>query len=74
MQLTQESILAARQQIADNAQAVIGEAIRVNDLPGYIRQMQERAELALSGQFDHTLSFRQLAYYLQTGDCPALLP
>lgn len=27
MQLTQEAILAARQQIADNAQACIGEAI-----------------------------------------------
>ena len=78
MQLTNESILAARQWYADNAQACIDEVksgeVKVNDQEVYFEWCRERATQALAGEMDNTLAFRQRAYYIQTGDCPALLP
>lgn len=76
--LTQETIRATRQWFADNAHACIAEArsgaVRVNDLPAYIAWREESAVAALRGDYDHSLTFLQRATYIQTGDCPALLP
>lgn len=76
--LTQETIQATRQWVADNERACIAEAqsgaVRVNDLPAYVAWCEERAAAALRGDYDHSLTFRQRATYIQTGDCPALLP
>jgi hypothetical protein len=76
--LTPETIRATRQWFADNAHACITEAqsgaVRVNDLTAYIAWREESAAAALRGDYDHSLTFRQRATYLQTGECPALLP
>lgn len=75
--LTQESIQAARQWFADNATACIAEAqsgaVFVNDLPAYIDWQKKRHADALTGKFDSSFTFRQRAYFIQTGECVALL-
>lgn len=48
--------------------------VRVNDLAAYTAWRLESAEAALRGDYDRSLTFRQRATYIQTGDCPALLP
>jgi hypothetical protein len=76
--LTPETIQATRQWFADNARACIAEVqsgeVRVNDLPAYTAWREESAAAALRGDYDRTLTFLQRATYIQTGDCPALLP
>ena len=76
--LTPETIRATRQWFADNAHACIAEAqsgeVRVNDLPAYVEWCEQSAAAALRGDYDHSLTFRQRATYIQTGECPALLP
>lgn len=78
MKLTPESIQAARQWFADNALACITEvesgAVRVNDPARYFTLQRESHADALAGKFDHTLTFQQRAYFIQTGECIALLP
>lgn len=73
-----ESMQAARQYYADNAQACIDDAVSgrvfVNDLPGYIIRTQQAAADDLAGKNDHTFTMRQRAYSIQTGKCVALLP
>jgi hypothetical protein len=75
--LTPETIQATRQWYADNAQACIDEAesgaVRVNDLPGYIAWRKESAADALAGKYDHSLSFLQRAYFIQTGQSVPIL-
>ena len=73
--LTSETLAATRQWFADNAQACIDEAtrgdVRVNDLAQYIVWRQDQAAASLRGDSDHTFTFLQRAYYIQTGDaCP----
>jgi hypothetical protein len=69
--LTPETIQATRQWYADNAQACIAEAesgeVFVNDLPSYIAWRKESAADSLAGKYDHSLSFLQRAYFIQTG-------
>lgn len=76
--LTPETIRATRQWFADNERACIAEAqsgeVRVNDLPDYIAWREESAAAALRGDYDRSLTFLQRATYIQTGNCPALLP
>lgn len=76
--ITPETVTATRQWYAENYQACIDDAISgrvsVSDLPLYIEQMARRKAEALSGQYDHTLNFRQKAVYIQTGECHAILP
>lgn len=76
--VTSESIHAARQWFAENALACIAEvksgAVRVNDPEKYFVQCMRRHDDALAGRSDHTFTFRQRAHYIQTGECPALLP
>lgn len=77
-QLSNESVIATRQWFADNAKACIDEAlssdIRVNDLESYIEWQRELATAAMLGYHDHTFTFRQRAWFIQTGECVALLP
>jgi len=83
-ELTPESIIAARKWFADNALACAVEArnrsdvlqdneFYVNDLNRYKEDQQKLANEWLAGQYDHTFTFLQQAYYLQTGICVALL-
>lgn len=78
MQITQETIKATRQWYIDNRQACIDEAVsgevKVNDLPSYINEMEQDKRDVGCGKWDHTLSFRQMATYIQTGECHPILP
>ncbi|MNQ96685.1 hypothetical protein D3C85_1123010 [compost metagenome] len=78
MKITEQTTLTTRKWFADNVQACIDEAVsgevRVNDLPLYIKQMEARKEDCLAGAWDHTLTFKHMAVYIQTGNCYALLP
>lgn len=75
--LTQETILKTRQYYADNAEACIAEAVsgevRVNDLPSYIIRCEQRGADSLAGKNDHTFTFIQMAWYIQSGECVSLL-
>lgn len=78
VQFTPETIAAARQSFADGAMACIEEvqsgAVHVNDPEGYFAWRRECARRALAGEYDHSFAFWQRAVYIQTGECPALLP
>lgn len=77
VELTAETVQKAREWFAANARACIADAqlgaFRVNDLPRYVAEREQYAVDALAGAYDHTFTFRQLAYWLQTGECVALL-
>lgn len=76
--ITQETILATRKHFAEIAQRCIDDAIsgkvKVNNLQSYIEWQQASIEAAMTGKNDHTFTFMQRAYWLQTGEMPALLP
>jgi len=78
MKLTQETIQATRHWFANNEIACIAEvkdgAVTVNDPESYFVWCEQRAADSLAGKFDHTLSFRQAATFIQTGICHAILP
>jgi hypothetical protein len=75
--LTQESIELARKWFAENALACIEEVksgnVKVNDPEKYFASCKQRAEDAIAGKGDHTFTFRQRAYYIQTGKCEPLM-
>lgn len=75
--LTEETIRNTRQWFADNAQACIDEAVsgnvKVNNLQKYIEWQKQRAADSLAGKSDHTFTFIQMAYYIQSGECIPLL-
>lgn len=76
--LTQTSILAARQWFHNNALACIHEVldgkVKVNDQAAYFEERTATAAACLRGDYDHTLAFKQQAYYIQTGECIGILP
>ncbi|WP_063563019.1 hypothetical protein [Paenibacillus sp. O199] len=78
VELTEESIQRTRELFADIALECIDEVkngkVRVNDPESYFAWRKEEAREALYGKTDHTLTFLQRAYYVQTGESVALLP
>jgi hypothetical protein len=79
--LTEETIQATRQWFADNHQGCIGEVKNGQvTLPShvnpeeYFAERRRKAAESLAGKWDHTLTFRQRATYIQTGECHAILP
>ena len=85
VELTPESIIAARKELADNALACATAArnrsdvlqegqFYVNDLSRYSVDQQRFANDCLAGRYDHTFTLLQRAYFLQTGISAALLP
>lgn len=78
VELTQESIIAARQWFHDNALACISEvesgAVKVNDPAEYFAWRKQQAADSLAGKNDHTFALLQKAHYIQTGECIAFLP
>lgn len=81
VEITQESIISARQWYADNCHACIDEVLsgRVV-LPShtapldYFAWQKSQATKSMAGEYDHSLAFMQKAHYLQTGESVALLP
>lgn len=81
VKLTEQTMQAARQWFADNAQGCIDEVKRGDVIlpkhtsqASYFEQCEKRKIQALAGEFDHTLTFLQHAHFIQTGECIALLP
>ncbi len=78
VKLTQESILAARQQMIDNCHACVDEVkrgdVRVNDPESYFKWKNESAASIAAGGADHTFTLLQRAHFIQTGVCVPLLP
>ena len=78
MNITKETITKTRQWFIDNTQGCIDEAVsgqvRVNDLENYVESMLKRMEDVEAGEWDYTFTFQQRAFYIQTGECHALLP
>ena len=85
VEITQESTIAARKWFADNALACAAAArsrsdvlqdgeFYVNDLEQYRASKALHARECLAGEYDHTFTHLQKAYYLQTGISVALLP
>lgn len=81
VELTQETILTTRKHFADNAQGCIDEVLSGNVvLPShtsqdiYFKWQRQRMADSLDGFNDHTWTFLQRAYWIQTGECVALLP
>lgn len=76
--LKESSILAARLWFHDNALACIQDIlegkVKVNDQAALIERYTLSAAAYLTGSIDHTLAFRQHAYFIQTGECCPLLP
>lgn len=76
--ITKESVAACREWFANNADEIIKEAksglYHVNDLQAWVNIQEQRKVRAMAGEFDHTLTFMQRAYYIQTGESVALLP
>jgi hypothetical protein len=81
IELTEQSMQSARQYFADNALACIEEVKNGSIvLPShtsnesYFTWCMQRHDDFLAGKNDHTFTFLQYAYFLQTGECIALLP
>ena len=81
VEITQESIIAARQWCADNYHACIDEVLSGKVvLPShtapldYFARQKSQALASLAGECDHSFAFMQKAHYLQTGESVALLP
>ncbi|MGV6935984.1 hypothetical protein ACWA2B_10760 [Paenibacillus sp. CMM36] len=78
VELTEASILRTRKLFADIALECIEEVqcgkVSVNDPESYFAWRREEANDVLEGKADHTLTFLQRAYYVQTGESIALLP
>jgi hypothetical protein len=77
VEIRPEVIVQTRQWFADNAQACIDEvksgAVRVNNPEEYFEWKESDKVDAMSGAFDHSLTFLQRAYSIQTGEFIALL-
>lgn len=78
--ITQDSIQKCRQWFADNADGCVreaedGTAPLANHYPLelYRAEKTEDKRKSLAGEYDHTFTFLQRAYYIQTGECVALL-
>lgn len=78
VELTEETIIKTREWFAQNCLDCIEEAesgeVSVNDLDEYRKWRLQSREDDLSGKNDHTVTFLQRAYFIQTGECVALLP
>jgi hypothetical protein len=75
--LTRETILATRAWFAQNSLDCIADvesgAVTVHNPEQYKRDMLQNHDDHTNGKFDHTYTFRQRAYYMQTGECVSLL-
>ena len=73
-----ESVQAAREWFAENCAEAIIDAesglIKVNDLEAFREWQTNLRRGHLRGDFDHTLTAMQRAYFIQTGESVALLP
>ncbi|MAM84313.1 MAG: hypothetical protein CL472_06535 [Acidobacteria bacterium] len=74
--LTDETITATREHFADISRATIDEirtgVTKVDDPDGTIAWLEDGIRSGLAGDSDHTVTFRQRALWIQTGDMPPI--
>lgn len=71
IQETREYFARMHKQCAQDAQTG---KLRVTDIPSYVNDELDAADGCLSGDYDHTFTFRQHREWLMTGACRALFP
>ncbi|MFQ3543589.1 hypothetical protein Q7A53_05840 [Halobacillus rhizosphaerae] len=78
VELTDETIQKTRKWFHNNCMACIEEVksgkVYVNNIKKYIEMEKESARDYMEGKNDYIFAFVQRAYYIQTGECIALLP
>jgi hypothetical protein len=76
--LTSATMRRTREHFADIHRRCIADVVagrqRVNNPESYIAWQDKAITETLAGKNDHTATFLQRAYWLQTGECVALLP
>lgn len=77
IEISEDTILLTRKYFADIQLGCIKDAkqglVKVNDLDKYTKQREQSYVEYLNGCWDHTFTFIQRAYYIQTGECIPLL-
>jgi hypothetical protein len=77
-ELTNESMQKTRKWFSDNSISCIEEvengSVSVNNEEDYFKWRNKEAKEYMEGKHDHTVTFLQRAYYIQTGESVALLP
>lgn len=78
MMFTEETIMKTRQWFHDSSLICIEEVksgkFKVNNPEKYFAERLQNAKDSLAGKHDHTLTFRQRAHFIQTGEFPPILP
>lgn len=79
--MTDATRLETRQWFADNAMACVRAAEDGTEplashypVARYRAEQERHATELLAGKWDHTFTFQQRAYWIETGECVALLP
>ena len=76
-EITESTIINTRNyfaQISENCiQGALTNEFHVNDVDKYVEWKSKSKQDYLDGKSDHTLTFLQYAYFLQTGQMVALL-
>tara|TARA_R110000851_G_C12681116_1_gene523837 strand:+ start:207 stop:458 length:252 start_codon:yes stop_codon:yes gene_type:complete len=76
--ITEETKIKTDKHFADICQGCIDGAIsgkfRVNDIEKYIKSNKASIEISLNGEGRNNFTYWQRAYYIQEGECIALLP
>lgn len=78
MKPSAESIASARAWYIENMEGCIEDALsgktRVNDLAKYVADQTEAIARLSRGESDYTFALLQRAWFIETGECVALLP
>lgn len=76
--MTNELRQRTREYFRDNALTCIEEAragvFHVNDIEAYCKSRAEDIEAVMRGDWDGSFAFLQLAKWLESRECPPLLP
>lgn len=77
-EITEKTILKTREHFISIENECLNDVVwgttKVNDPEKYIESGKSNVRSFKSGEFDHTLTFMQRAYYLQEGESIPLLP
>lgn len=76
--ITEETKVKTDKHFADIYQRAIDNVnegeFKVNDIERYIRGCKVNIEISLNGDDRNSFTYWQRAYWIQTGECVALLP
>lgn len=77
IEITEQTIRQTREWFAEKARECARQAaegdFHVNDLQRYLDQQIEKERAALAGEFDKSVTFAQMAFFIQTGESVPLI-